>query len=166
MNTRLMFVPPELATSSVSGLLEMKRPHGSEPTGMLIGEKPFAAAELCQTSSRLNAVFERNTLPRTASTAMSPIVPCCGSVIGATVDDVASSRSDAFVKSPSEVPRQPAPRSPSRPAWSTANAVMPSFLPCCDGGEAERNRGLDVRVEWRRQLDGVALNDGAGASRE
>ena len=32
---------------------------------------------------------------------------------------------------------------------------MPSFLPCSVGGKCERNVGLHVRVERRRQLDGV-----------
>ena len=41
MNTRLMFVPPEFATSSVSGLFEMNMPHGSEPTATPFGAKPF-----------------------------------------------------------------------------------------------------------------------------
>src|SRR5215204_2612229 len=78
INTRLMLVPPEFATSSVSGLFEMKRPQGSEPTGMLDDEKPLAVVLCCQTFSKLNAVFDKNTLPRAASTAMSPITPCCG----------------------------------------------------------------------------------------
>ena len=65
----------------------MNRPQGSEPTGMLVGAKPFAVRELCQTSSRLNAVFERNTLPRAASTAMSPIVALLRQRVRAAVDD-------------------------------------------------------------------------------
>ena len=46
---------------------------------MLVGAKPFDAVELCQTFEQVEAVFDRKTLPRAASTAMSPIVPCCGS---------------------------------------------------------------------------------------
>jgi hypothetical protein len=75
MNTRLMFVPPEFATSSVSGLFEMNMPHGSEPTATFVAANPLFAVELCHTSSRLNAVFERKTFPRAASTAMSPMMP-------------------------------------------------------------------------------------------
>ena len=87
MNTRLMFVPPELATSSVSGLFETNMPHGSEPTATPLARSPSPCVVLCQTSSRLKAVFERNTLPRAASTAMSPIVPCVRQRVRAAVDD-------------------------------------------------------------------------------
>src|SRR5690348_7479783 len=79
MYTRLMFVPPEFATRSVSGLFEMTMPHGSDPTATGAVAKPLLEPELCQMLSWLKFVFERKTLPRPASTAMSPIVPCCGS---------------------------------------------------------------------------------------
>ena len=51
-------------------------PRAASRPGRRSRAKPFAVAELCQTSSRLNAVFERKTLPRAASTAMSPMMPC------------------------------------------------------------------------------------------
>src|SRR5262249_57512018 len=79
MNTRLMFVPPEFATSSVSGLFDITMPHGSEPTAIGVVEKPLPVDELCQTLSWLKLMFDTKTLPRAASTVMSPTTPCVGS---------------------------------------------------------------------------------------
>src|SRR6476661_7835189 len=79
MYTRLMFVPPEFATSSVSERLLTTIPHGSDPTGMLVDAKPLPPTEVCQTSSALNDVADTKTCPRAPSTTMSPILPECGS---------------------------------------------------------------------------------------
>src|SRR5689334_15928604 len=72
-----MFVPPELATRRVSGLFETARPQGNEPTATPLDANVLV--EFCQTSSWLKSMLERNTCPRTGSTAMSPIVPLRGS---------------------------------------------------------------------------------------
>ena len=65
-----MFVPPELATYSVSGLLPKARPHGCEPTAIPVLAK--VRVEPCQISSLLLLMLETNTLPCVVSTAMSP----------------------------------------------------------------------------------------------
>src|SRR3954462_9553913 len=70
MQTRLIVVAPELPTYIVSGLFETNRPHGSAPTATPLGAKDLDAFD--QTSRRLKLVFDRNTLPRSSSTARSP----------------------------------------------------------------------------------------------
>ena len=57
----------ESATDGYAGLERL--------TATPVDAKPLTGVVLCQTSSRLKSVFERKTLPRGASTAMSPIVP-------------------------------------------------------------------------------------------
>src|ERR1043165_146870 len=57
MNTRLMLVPPEFATRSVSGLFETNKPHGNEPTATTEFAKPRLDALCCQTFRKLNCVL-------------------------------------------------------------------------------------------------------------
>ena len=78
--TRLIFVPPELATYSVSMLLPKARPHGCDPTGMPLLAKVFVVP--CQISSLLLLMLETKTLPCAESIAMSPtmvLIPPYGS---------------------------------------------------------------------------------------
>src|SRR5213594_586179 len=77
MHTRLIVVAPELPTYIVSGLFETNRPHGNAPTATPLGANVFEPFD--HTSRRLKLVFERNTLPRSSSTARSPAIPARGS---------------------------------------------------------------------------------------
>src|SRR5258708_29371350 len=75
-NTRLRFVPPELATYSVSlaaAVRENVMPHGCDPTTM---PAPSNAPDApCQTSSRPLFMTDMQTFPQPPPTSTPPIHP-------------------------------------------------------------------------------------------
>src|SRR3712207_7325609 len=70
MSTRLMLVPPELATKRTFGSLLTTMPHGSEPTATPLASNCVRSPR--QTSRRVHLGFETKKGPRHLSAGLSP----------------------------------------------------------------------------------------------
>ena len=117
MNTRLMFVPPEFATSSVSGLFEMNKPHGQR-TDRNAGRREALrrSPELCQTFEQVErGIREEDVAARRVDGDVADR-SLLRQRVGASVDDERRVERAPRRESPSERSRgSPAPRSPYGP---------------------------------------------------